>query len=73
MQCAQCDLENREGRKFCAKCGAALGWACPDFGFANPPGESFRGGGGRGAPPPGRAAEIPSPAAAGAEWSVNKG
>ena len=67
MRCLQCDLENREGRKFCAKCGAALGWACPDCGFANSPGESFCGGCGRSAVPTDRAADIPAPAAAGAE------
>jgi hypothetical protein len=24
MQCPQCQAENREGRRFCAKCGGAL-------------------------------------------------
>jgi class 3 adenylate cyclase/tetratricopeptide (TPR) repeat protein len=67
MRCAQCDLENRKGRKFCAKCGAVLGWACPDCGFANSSGEAFCGGCGRSADPPGRAGETSSPAAAGAE------
>src|SRR5215469_7460488 len=64
MRCPQCDLENREGRKFCAKCGAALGWVCPDCGFANSPGESFCGGCGRGAGAPGRVADVAPPAAA---------
>ena len=67
MRCPQCDLENREGRKFCAKCGAALGWACPDCGFANSPGDSFCGGCGRSTASPDRAADISAPAAADTE------
>jgi class 3 adenylate cyclase/tetratricopeptide (TPR) repeat protein len=65
MRCPQCDLDNREGRKFCAKCGAALGWACADCGFANSPGDGFCGGCGRSAsgPTPG----VGSPAPAGGE------
>src|SRR6516165_426769 len=67
MRCPRCDLENREGRKFCAKCGAALGWACPDCGFANSPGDSFCGGCGRSTASPDRAADISAPAAADTE------
>src|SRR5215472_6944508 len=26
-------LNNREGGKVCTKCGSALGWGCPDYGF----------------------------------------
>ena len=52
MRCPQCDLDNREGRKFCAKCGAALGWGCPNCGFANSPGDGFCGGCGRSAAAP---------------------
>jgi lipopolysaccharide biosynthesis regulator YciM len=28
MQCPRCEHENREGRRFCSKCGAALAAAC---------------------------------------------
>ncbi|MFB3086737.1 MAG: AAA family ATPase [Acidiferrobacterales bacterium] len=47
MQCPQCHAENREGRHFCAKCGAPLVIACPECGFANEPGEEFCGGCGK--------------------------
>jgi class 3 adenylate cyclase/tetratricopeptide (TPR) repeat protein len=47
MRCACCGEENREGRKFCAGCGAGLGWACPACGFANEAGEGFCGGCGK--------------------------
>ena len=47
MQCLQCHAENREGRRFCAECGAPLSIACPDCGFANDPGEKFCGGCGK--------------------------
>ena len=67
MRCLQCDLDNREGRKFCAKCGAALGWGCPDCGFANSAGEGFCGGCGRSAVTPAPAASTPVSAAAATE------
>jgi len=38
MKCARCQAENREGRRFCAECGAPLSLACPACGFANEPG-----------------------------------
>ena len=44
MRCPSCNLDNREGRKFCAGCGTALGWACPRCGYANAAGEGFCGG-----------------------------
>ena len=44
MKCARCQAENREGRRFCAECGAPLSLACPACGFANQPGENFCGG-----------------------------
>lgn len=48
VQCSACNAENREGRRFCAQCGAALSAPCPSRGFANEPDERFRGGrGGR--------------------------
>ena len=58
MRCPQCDLDNREERKFCAKCGTPLGWACPNCGFANAPGESFCGGCGRSATAPAGSAQL---------------
>lgn len=48
MQCPQCQFENREGRRFCAECGAPFPVACPDCGFANASGEKFCGGCGQG-------------------------
>jgi len=44
MQCPKCQHENREGRRFCAECGAGLALACPSCGFSNEPGEKFCGG-----------------------------
>jgi hypothetical protein len=44
MKCPRCERENREGRRFCAKCGASLAFACPSCGFSNEPGENFCGG-----------------------------
>src|SRR5262245_22129279 len=44
MQCAGCGTDNREGRRFCAKCGVPLALACAACGFANEPGEDFCGG-----------------------------
>ena len=63
MICSACGSPNREGRKFCAACGAPLAVACPQCGSANLPGERFCGECGRPlaapspAPPP--AAEHP--------------
>src|SRR5437867_3163830 len=44
MKCLQCATENREGRRFCAQCGAALASACQSCGFANEAAEKFCGG-----------------------------
>jgi class 3 adenylate cyclase/tetratricopeptide (TPR) repeat protein len=44
MQCPRCHTENRDGRRFCAKCAAPLATACPSCGFSNEPGEDFCGG-----------------------------
>src|SRR6201988_2693168 len=43
MRCSSCGSENREGRKFCAGCGAALALACAACGANNQPGERFCG------------------------------
>ncbi len=44
MECPQCQADNREGRRFCAECGASLAVACSSCGFSNEPGEKFCGG-----------------------------
>jgi class 3 adenylate cyclase/tetratricopeptide (TPR) repeat protein len=44
MTCPRCHAENREGRRFCAKCAGSLATACPSCGFSNEPGEDFCGG-----------------------------
>jgi class 3 adenylate cyclase/tetratricopeptide (TPR) repeat protein len=44
LRCPRCDTENREGRRFCAECGAALPVACPQCGFVNSADEKFCGG-----------------------------
>jgi class 3 adenylate cyclase/tetratricopeptide (TPR) repeat protein len=44
MQCPRCQAENREGRRFCAECGASLALPCSACGFLNEPGEKFCGG-----------------------------
>jgi Double zinc ribbon/Adenylate and Guanylate cyclase catalytic domain len=43
MNCAKCGADNREGRKFCAKCAAPLARMCPQCGASNEPGENFCG------------------------------
>jgi predicted amidophosphoribosyltransferase len=43
MRCSSCGSENREGRKFCAGCGATLTLACAACGANNQPGERFCG------------------------------
>ena len=47
MECPRCLSENREGRLYCARCGAPLGAVCPACGISNRPGESFCGGCGK--------------------------
>ena len=58
MQCGACGRDNRQGRKFCAYCGAGLGWACTHCSFVNDPGEGFCGGCGK---PPSTPAPSPAP------------
>src|SRR5262245_66678855 len=43
MRCAKCGADNREGRKFCAKCAAPLARVCPQCGAWNEPGDDFCG------------------------------
>src|SRR5690242_12256522 len=43
MRCSKCGSDNREGRKFCASCGAPLITSCPKCGAPNQPGERFCG------------------------------
>jgi class 3 adenylate cyclase len=43
MRCAKCGVENRERRKFCAQCGAAMAASCARCGASNEPGEKFCG------------------------------
>jgi class 3 adenylate cyclase len=43
MRCTKCQTDNREGRKFCAKCAAPLARLCPQCGASNEPGEDFCG------------------------------
>jgi len=43
MRCSKCDSDNREGRKFCASCGAPLVVTCPKCGAPNQPEEKFCG------------------------------
>jgi class 3 adenylate cyclase/tetratricopeptide (TPR) repeat protein len=44
VRCANCDAENRAGRKFCASCGSVLPVPCRSCGFANQATEQFCGG-----------------------------
>ncbi|HEY96167.1 MAG TPA: protein kinase [Dehalococcoidia bacterium] len=43
MKCPYCDRENREGRKFCSKCGKQLQIVCPSCQTINEPGEDYCG------------------------------
>src|SRR5215469_10467877 len=43
MRCSKCGADNREGRKFCAKCASPLARLCPRCGAANEPDEDFCG------------------------------
>jgi len=62
MKCLQCATENREGRRFCAQCGATLAATCRSCGFTNEPGEKFCGGCGQPMAAPAKAPpEPPAP------------
>ena len=41
MKCPKCQHENREGAKFCNKCGHKFEVNCPSCGNSNPPGSAF--------------------------------
>jgi class 3 adenylate cyclase len=43
MRCSKCAAENREGRKFCAQCGAPMALRCPRCGASNEAEEKFCG------------------------------
>jgi hypothetical protein len=43
MRCTKCGSDNREGRKFCAKCAAPLARLCSQCGASNEAGEDFCG------------------------------
>ena len=47
MRCTACQSDNREGRRFCASCGAALPAACRHCGYPNDAADRFCGGCGR--------------------------
>lgn len=47
MRCQQCGTDNRNDRRFCAACGAALELLCSACGFSNAPGDRFCGGCGK--------------------------
>src|SRR5271169_3741351 len=51
MRCSKCAAENREGRKFCAECGAPLKARCASCGAENDPAEKFCGACGKPLPP----------------------
>ena len=67
MKCAECNHQNREGRRFCAKCGAALSVTCPACGFANEAEDAFCGGCGARLDEPRAAADGAAPGAPPAE------
>ena len=52
VQCPACHTDNREGRRFCTKCGVPLAVACAACGFANDPTDQFCGGCGASLLPP---------------------
>src|ERR1700736_4403351 len=43
MRCSKCATENREGRKFCAECGAPLNTRCASCGAENEAAEKLCG------------------------------
>src|SRR5271167_4513362 len=43
IRCAKCGSDNREGRKYCAQCGAPMPARCPHCGASFEPTEQFCG------------------------------
>jgi class 3 adenylate cyclase/tetratricopeptide (TPR) repeat protein len=43
MRCVRCHADNPADAKFCGRCGASLGLACPSCGTVNPPENKFCG------------------------------
>ena len=43
MRCGKCGKDNRDARRFCAECGAALAMKCAQCDASNEPGEKFCG------------------------------
>jgi class 3 adenylate cyclase len=43
MRCTKCGADNRDGRRFCAQCGAPMAAKCAHCGASNEPGEKFCG------------------------------
>ena len=62
--CPTCGSENRDGRKFCVKCGSALASACPACGAPFEPGDEFCGECGAPLSPGATPAAAAAPAAA---------
>src|SRR5215471_18168872 len=60
MNCAKCGADNREGLKFCTRCGLQLAAKCRQCGADTQPGERFCGECGAGLETPGAAAEKKS-------------
>ena len=58
MKCPRCQVENREGRRFCAACGGPLALACASCGFVNESIEKFCGGCGKPLPQPALAESV---------------
>jgi class 3 adenylate cyclase/predicted ATPase len=73
MKCFSCDRMNRDGRAFCAQCGAVLPIACASCGFVNEPQDRFCGGCGIALAQPGVKTESPEPASHVSEASPPRG
>ncbi len=64
--CSSCGAENKPGRRFCSRCGTALGRTCPACGASNDPDDAFCGACGsalEAAPAPSAPAPAPVPVA----------
>ncbi|MCH8884099.1 MAG: zinc ribbon domain-containing protein, partial [SAR324 cluster bacterium] len=63
MECPKCRHENKEGRRFCSKCGAPFALPCPSCGYANEPDDQFCGGCGHDLSPAAKPPPSPTPSA----------